>query len=63
MEKDSQPVFMRPARFAKLIDYQRSKVYDMLARGELRGVKIGGAWRIPLDELDRFKAAVVEQAD
>ncbi len=60
---ETQPVFMRLARFAQLIDYQRSKVYDMLARGELRGVKIGGSWRIPISELDRFKEAVAEQVD
>jgi excisionase family DNA binding protein len=51
------PAFMRPARFAREVDFQRSKIYDMLNRGELAGVKIGGSWRIPADELKRFKAA------
>jgi excisionase family DNA binding protein len=60
-EKDElKPVFMRPARFAKLLDYERSKIYAMLQTGELRGVKIGGQWRVPLSELDRLK---VQESD
>lgn len=55
MNDELKPVFVKPTRFGKLIDFQRSKVYDMLNRGELRGVKIGGAWRIPISELERFK--------
>jgi excisionase family DNA binding protein len=63
MDEKELPTFMKPARFAKLIDYQRSKVYDMLLRGELRGVKIGGAWRIPADELERFKTEAATRTD
>jgi excisionase family DNA binding protein len=62
-EKDLQPVYMKPVRFAKYLDLGRSKVYDMLARGELRGVKIGGVWRIPASELDRLQAETINEAD
>lgn len=57
------PAFMKPARFAKEVDFQRSKIYDMLARGELRGVKIGGAWRIPVEELARFRVEATNRVD
>lgn len=29
-------------------------VYNMLVRGELRGVKVGRVWRVPAEELEVF---------
>jgi len=60
---DDRPVWMRPERFGKLIEYRRSKVYQMLRTGEIRGAKIGGAWRIHVSELDRLKQMVAEAAE
>jgi excisionase family DNA binding protein len=53
---ETEPIFVKPARFAKLIDTSRANVYNLLARGKLRSVRIGGSIRIPIDELDRLLA-------
>jgi len=59
-----RPVLLRPARFARLIDYSRSKIYDMINRGELRAVIISGNLRIPATELERLPSqATTEQID
>jgi excisionase family DNA binding protein len=60
---ENLPAFLKPARFAKEVDFQRSKIYDMLNSGELHGVKIGGNWRIPRTELDRFMEQARSQAE
>ncbi len=53
---DPKAELLRPAKFARLIDVSRSKVYEMLSAGELRGVTIGGVLRIPVEEVERLKA-------
>ena len=55
------PLFLKPARFAKLIDVGRSKIYDMIHRKEIHAVKVGGSLRIHVSELERLKAQ--EMAD
>lgn len=57
-EREPQAIFMRPARFAALIDYGRSKVYEMIARGEIRAIRLSGSWRIPASEIERFQKMV-----
>lgn len=39
---------------AELLKVSRSKVYNMLRRGELKSVKIGRARRIPMTEIQRL---------
>ncbi len=34
----------------------RAKVYNLMARGELRSVRVGGSRRVHIDDLDRFVA-------
>ncbi|MGI8830045.1 MAG: helix-turn-helix domain-containing protein [Candidatus Limnocylindria bacterium] len=40
----------------------RSTLYELIAAGELRPVRIGRALRIPTSELDRFVAERLEDA-
>jgi len=49
-----EKVLIKPVAFARLASLARSSVYAAIARGEIRAVKIGGAWRIPTAELDRL---------
>jgi len=49
------PVFLRPAKFARLIDMSRSKIYELVKSGDIRAVMIGGVLRIPVDEVERLK--------
>ena len=37
-----------------LLGLKRSKMYELIARGEIRAVKIDGATRIPAGELRAF---------
>lgn len=55
--KEIEPVLMRPARFARLVDLGRSKIYEMIQCGEIRAIKVGGALRIPVSELERLKSS------
>jgi excisionase family DNA binding protein len=42
---------------AEFLHVPRSKLYRMLRRGEIPGAfKVGGVWRVDLDELERFLA-------
>jgi len=58
------PALLKPARFARLIDASRSTVYELINRGELRAVKVGGNIRIPATEIQRLAAqATTQQID
>jgi len=60
------PTLLKPARFARLIDASRSKVYEMIAAGQIRSVRLGegGGLRVPSSELDRLASqATTEQID
>jgi len=58
------PQLLKPARFARLIDASRSKVYELIQSGEVRSVKVGGGLRIPATELHRFESkATTEKID
>ena len=41
---------------AEILALSRSTIYELLASGELKGIKIGRACRIAASELDRFVA-------
>lgn len=44
-------LLLRPTEAAETIGIGRSKVYELLASGELPSIRIGGSVRIPLDRL------------
>ncbi|MEW5931995.1 MAG: helix-turn-helix domain-containing protein [Bacillota bacterium] len=39
---------------AERLSVHPKTVYNMLVRGELRGVKVGRVWRVPAEELEIF---------
>lgn len=45
---------------ARLLSLSRAKVYELIARGELRCVHVGRAMRIPRQELERFCQKLLE---
>jgi len=49
-----QPLVLSPAQAAQALGLSRAAVYNMMARGELRSVKLGASRRIPVAELDRL---------
>ncbi len=44
-------LLLRPAEAAEAIGIGRSKIYELLASGELPSVRIGCSVRVPLDAL------------
>lgn len=44
-------LLLRPTEAAEAIGVGRSKVYELLASGELPSVRIGSSIRVPLDRL------------
>jgi len=49
-----QPLVLSPAQAAQALGLSRAAVYNLMARGELRSVKLGGSRRIPVSELERL---------
>ena len=52
--RDCQTIDVLPV--CDLLKMSRSHVYNLLKSGLLPGRKIGGQWRIPVDELRRYLA-------
>ncbi len=44
-------LLLRPVEAAEAIGIGRSKVYELLASGELPSIHIGGSVRVPVDAL------------
>ena len=47
---------------ANLLSLSRAKLYRLLSKGEIRGLKVGRSRRIPLRELERFVETRMEAA-
>jgi excisionase family DNA binding protein len=47
---------------AKALAISRSKLYELLASGAVRSVRIDGARRIPLNALNDYVNALMEEA-
>ena len=57
-----EPLLLKPEEVAHLLGLGRSKVYEMLAAGELPVTRIGTAVRVPRQDLHRWIAARTSQA-
>lgn len=44
-------LLLRPIEAAEAIGIGRSKVYELLASGEIPSIRIGGSVRVPVDAL------------
>lgn len=47
-------LLLRPEEAAELLGIGRSKLYDLLATGEVESVHIGSCRRIPVEGLHRY---------
>lgn len=47
-------LMLRPTEAADAIGVSRSKAYELIARGELPSVKVGGCVRVPVDALRQW---------
>ena len=53
-------LLLRPIEAAEAIGVGRSKVYELLASGELPSIRIGSSVRVPLDGLRAWIAKQTE---
>jgi excisionase family DNA binding protein len=53
---DRSRLLLRPEEAAERLAIGRSKVYELLASGELASVRIGTSRRVPTDALQRYVA-------
>jgi excisionase family DNA binding protein len=49
-----EPLLVRPAEAALLLGISRSKLYELLAAGEIPAIKIGRSVRIPVIALEAW---------
>lgn len=50
----SDPLLVKPDEAARLLAIGRSKLYLMMARGDIRSVDVGGVRRVPVEEIRRI---------
>jgi excisionase family DNA binding protein len=53
-------LLLRPIEAAEAIGVGRSKIYELLAAGELPSIRIGGSVRVPVDGLRDWIARQLE---
>ena len=49
-------LMLRPAEAADAIGVSRSKAYELISRGEIPSIKVGGCVRIPIAALEEWIA-------
>jgi excisionase family DNA binding protein len=49
-----RPLFVRPSEAARLLSISRSKIYELVRRGEIPSRRFGESIRIPLDVLEQM---------
>jgi len=54
----SPPLLLSPAQTAHQLALSRYTVYELLRRGELRGVRYGRLVRVPRAEVERFASSL-----
>jgi excisionase family DNA binding protein len=55
-----EKLLLRPVEAAEAIGIGRSKVYELIARGDLPSVRIGASVRVPVDALRAWIARQLE---
>ena len=56
-------LLLRPEEAARVIQVGRSKIYELLASGAIKSVKIGALRRIPANALEEYVAALAESGE
>ena len=53
-----EPKLLKVPDVVQRLGVSRAKVYELMASGELRSVRVGGSRRVESDDLDRFIAGL-----
>lgn len=54
LNDDRRRYALNPAEAAQALGMCRASIYNMIARGELRAVKLGRSTRVPVAEIERL---------
>jgi excisionase family DNA binding protein len=54
-------LLLRPEEAAEVLSIGRSRLYELIGRGELASVRIGTSRRVPFEELIRFVEGLREE--
>ena len=60
---EPEPLMVRPDQAAKLIAVGRNAMYELLASGAIRSIKLGHSRLVPISELQRWIAEQLEDVD
>lgn len=52
--KTGEPLLLRAEQVAEMLNLGRTTIFGMIARGELRAIKVGRARRVARTEVDRW---------
>lgn len=55
-------LLLKPEEAAEALSIGRTKVYELMAEGQLTSVRIGNSRRIPLEAVNEFIARLEDQA-
>jgi excisionase family DNA binding protein len=55
-------LFFRPVEAAAALGISKSKIYELIAHGEIPSVRIGGILRVPAAALERLIAQAMANA-
>jgi excisionase family DNA binding protein len=58
----SERLLISPADASRALSISRTRVYELMASGQLRSVKIGRSRRIPVEALASFIAAIAAES-
>jgi len=58
--KDLDPLFVRPAQVATILQVSRAKAYQLIAAGVIPSVKLGGSLRVPLAALQKLAESATD---
>lgn len=59
MDTDTGQLLFRPEESAEMLRVSRSRLFELLASGELRSVQIGRSRRIPREALESYVRQLV----
>ena len=62
LENKVNKLLLKPEEAAEVLSIGRTKVYALMAEGQLASVRIGNSRRVPLDAVNEFIARLEDEA-
>lgn len=60
LPKIAARLLLRPEEGAEILNVSRARMYELMAAGKVRSIKVGRLRRIPVHEIERFIATELE---